>query len=719
QIGVCTVGVCFNNFVSPTPTIGQACATHADCYVDIDRDADGILDALDNCVLTANGPLAGPSNQVDTDADGLGDACDGDCAGTVVVGRCRANGAICPNPGTSQPVACANALGLGDFCQRSLANSGGCSANGDDLDADGVLDAVDNCPTVANPPVYAGGPQRDRDRDGLGDSCDPAAAHDDLPDGLPDDVVTFSGTLACHTRPLARLTLIDYPVYLDVDGDHDQFPDTGERGRFTIVVRNDGPTLENAVLTLVSSDPDVACISESQIVVPSLPAGATMTLGSLDPGQPGFGFVASDALQSQPLPAPSRIDLQIQVAGPGLLGLAAPLDVSLLADYDMPPGTPQVYVTGPDGMPGTADDGKAVENFDVDRNGDGSITVRDTFLQAIAPGVFRGSCSNAPLTVCATAADCPASPPGAVCYSGAYVRASATGSELNRVAAVSCGGFETATNYPACALDPDFPMDWHLHCPPGATSCPNVESGTCVGGCSFGTPTGGQRALSGGNSLHMGAHFVPGDNLAGDTTHLRALQGFMSAPLNLALLPRPGDLDLSFFHIARLMDNNGVGPNNENQCADCADVQIQVDQDPDPAVDAWGFWDKLAPYQNVYDHKPNAWSVFGGYYCVFTPTDTGTAPPNPRGVHETICYPQGAWSSCGSTIGLTSASTGDCAGPGSVDPSGVGVWVQTRFHLDGYLGRRVRVRWIAESWAFDEHSSSYYQIGGTWAATQQ
>ncbi|HZN04650.1 MAG TPA: thrombospondin type 3 repeat-containing protein, partial [Candidatus Polarisedimenticolia bacterium] len=101
QIGVCTVGVCFNNFVSPTPTIGQTCVTDADCYVDIDRDADGVLDLLDNCVLTANGPLAGPGNQVDSDADGLGDACDGDCAGTVVVGRCRANGAICPNPGTS------------------------------------------------------------------------------------------------------------------------------------------------------------------------------------------------------------------------------------------------------------------------------------------------------------------------------------------------------------------------------------------------------------------------------------------------------------------------------------------------------------------------------------------------------------------------------------------------------------------------------------------
>ncbi|HZN03023.1 MAG TPA: thrombospondin type 3 repeat-containing protein, partial [Candidatus Polarisedimenticolia bacterium] len=718
NIGTCVVGLCFINFVAPTPTIGQACVTHADCYADLDRDADGVIDALDNCVIAANGPLGGPSNQIDSDLDGLGDACDADCGGAAVAFRCRANGAPCPAPETNQPAACANPYGLGPVCGFYVTNAGGCSTRDDDLDADGVGDAFDDCPATANAAVFAGGPQRDRDRDGLGDACDPPAAYDDTADGLPDDVVTFQGAIACHARPLASLTLVGIPAYVDFDGDHDQFPDTGERGRVSITVRNDGPALDDAVLTLVSTDPDVACITEAQVVVPSLPAGVTMTIGSLDPGQPGFGFVASNALQSQPPPVPvSRIDLQIQVAAPGILGNAAPIAVSLFADYNMPPGSQQ-FVLGPDGLAGTADDGTVIESFDSDRDEDGNVTVRDTFLEAVAPGVFRGSCSNAPLTACVTAADCPASPPGAVCQSGAYLRGIAGGSGLNRVAAVVCGGFD-AYSFGPCVLDPDFPMDWHLHCAPGAANCPNVESGTCVGGCSFNTPTGGQRALSPPNSLHMGAHFVPGDALAGDTTHLRALQGFMTAPLNLAFLPRPGDLDLSFFHIARLMDNNGVGPNNEHQCVDCADVQIQVDQNPDPNVDAWGFWDKMAPYQNVYDHKPVAWSTFGSYYCVFTPADAGAAPPNPRGVHETICYPQGAWSHCGSTIGTTPAATVDCAGPGVVDPSGTGVWVQTRFRLDSYLGQRIRIRWIAETWAFDETSSAYYPLGGIWAATME
>jgi len=128
---------------------------------------------------------------------------------------------------------------------------------------------------------------------------------------------------------------------------------------------------------------------------------------------------------------------------------------------------------------------------------------------------------------------------------------------------------------------------------------------------------------------------------------------------------------------------------------------------------------KLVPFQNIYDHKAQAWSVFGGYYCVFTPTDTGTAPPNPLGVHETMCYPLGIWSHCGSTIGTTPATTVNCTGPGTVDPAdGTGVWVQTKFNLAGFLGQRIRIRWIAQTWHFGEGPNpSYFEIGPGWNTT--
>jgi polyhydroxybutyrate depolymerase len=43
-----------------------------------DADDDGVADAADNCVNEANGPSAGPNDQLDTDGDGYGNACDAD-----------------------------------------------------------------------------------------------------------------------------------------------------------------------------------------------------------------------------------------------------------------------------------------------------------------------------------------------------------------------------------------------------------------------------------------------------------------------------------------------------------------------------------------------------------------------------------------------------------------------------------------------------------------
>jgi hypothetical protein len=62
---------------------------------------------------------------------------------------------------------------------------------GDDDDADGVINVLDNCPEKKNPD------QEDQDGDGLGDVCDPDADGD----GFADDLVAYGGGCACALEP--------------------------------------------------------------------------------------------------------------------------------------------------------------------------------------------------------------------------------------------------------------------------------------------------------------------------------------------------------------------------------------------------------------------------------------------------------------------------------------------------------------------------------------
>jgi hypothetical protein len=247
-------------------------------------------------------------------------------------------------------------------------------------------------------------------------------------------------------------------------------------------------------------------------------------------------------------------------------------------------------------------------------------------------------------------------------------------------------------------------MDWHIHCPAGTCPATHVAPGTSS--TAFMTSASdGNMAFSGNNSLHWGKHTDQNSRL-GDTTSFRQLAAFTTRPINLTPLPQAGDLVLSFYHIADMMDNSQADI-PRGTAVDYGDVQIRVDTNPDPTPgsgDNWGNWDKLAPFENVYDHIPEVWSHYGARvtYCNLTPTDTGTAPPAPRGVHETMCWPIGIWSHCGSAWGT--GTTFGCPGPGvtgSVAPASGALWVLSKFNLVNYLGSRVQIRRIGSTWEFD------------------
>jgi hypothetical protein len=683
------------------PNQGEACAQPAPA----DRDGDGVFDFEDKCVRISN-----PAPQTDSDGDGLGDACDADCQGAapavLATGSCsRSNSVVCvqdsgcPSTGTcslttAQVCTATPECPPGETCvgispetchKMGVVHTGSCSSVNDDADVDLVRDEVDTCPTIYNPAVIAGTDrQRDFDHDRLGDECDPPGSWDDDNSGVPDDIISYNLSVSCRILPLGSIVVLAVQAG-DIDGDRDTFPDSGERARIYVAIQNAGSfDLTNVTLNLNTTDDDIQCITKPSVFRALIQAGETVVLGSMgadriagtaDDTGDYFEVVTKPTLQSASGSEPADLDMFLTLTSSESLGTDAPAPVRVLADLDLPTGATPVRIPGPDGINGTEDDGTVFESFDIDRDppgGDGVITISN---------LPRGTAGITNDTI------------------GVWMGTALGG--IGALAGIGCGGFNVPPADDGCVIDPDNDMGWHIHCP----------AGTCPNGPFFVTPTSGEMAYSLANSLHWGHHHSISDRRR-DTTRFRQLAAFVTNPINLTVFTQPGDLQLSFFHIASMMSNND-GVNAPGPMAfDFGDVHVQVDKSPDPGTDDWGFWDKLVPYENVYDHIPEVWSLFGTSltYCILTPTDTGSTPPAPRGTHETMCWPQGVWSNCGWQWDTT--STQSCPGPGHVGTTGTGNWVQTRFDLSLFLGQRVRIRWIGQSWEFDPTSSSYEEVPG-------
>ena len=126
-----------------------------------------------------------------------------------------------------------------------------------------------------------------------------------------------------------------------------------------------------------------------------------------------------------------------------------------------------------------------------------------------------------------------------------------------------------------------------------------------------------------------------------------------------------------------------------------------------PANDPAGDWIKLLPYQNPYDTQ--AYRFF--YNCMFDPVDEGSTeddffdpsdPARSLGPSST-CHPGFAYSRIGETSEpFDPVHTGNADGPGHQGQWGPGTWIESKFDLGRFRGKRIRLRFLVTTIQGDE-----------------
>ena len=214
----------------------------------------------------------------------------------------------------------------------------------------------------------------------------------------------------------------------------------------------------------------------------------------------------------------------------------------------------------------------------------------------------------------------------------------------------------------------------------------------------------GGKAYSGNNSLYMG---IFGQAIDDHTTPLAVLEAMkLAEPIYLGASGASSELSIK--QQVSFVDERTVNTTTcEYEPLKCIGgvwgsavgrgvVQLQL-------ADGWGNpvgpWLKIDPYFNVYDQQDHAqyWN------CTFDPIDDGNTEhdffqpndPDRRYGPSSTCLPEYAFVNLGDTFSTYSdANLGNAEGPGLRGTLGTGTWVESRFNLDQFRGRRVRLRFL-------------------------
>ena len=244
--------------------------------------------------------------------------------------------------------------------------------------------------------------------------------------------------------------------------------------------------------------------------------------------------------------------------------------------------------------------------------------------------------------------------------------------------------------------DPDFVNSFSY----GNDDCYLGDSGYFWHVHTTASPDGG-RAYLGNQSLHWGAHTAAG----WDTTPVRQLEAIrLTNTINLGW--NGVTSELSFKHQVGLGSCDFIGcfTVNPPSAFDRAIVQVQLANSAGQGI---GAWRKIFPYENVYDSLSQGRQPYPN--CVFDPIDDGNTEdtyffptdPERRLGPSSTCYPEFSFSRQGAIAASATFDPTDIHyasdGPGLQGSLGPGTWVQAKFDLGRYRGRRLRVRFLATS----------------------
>ncbi|MBI3448458.1 MAG: hypothetical protein HY049_06015, partial [Acidobacteria bacterium] len=456
--------------------------------------------------------------------------------------------------------------------------------------------------------------------------------------------------------------------------------------------------LLNATLGIYSPSATVGCVLRGQVFVGTLPTSGTVATPA-----GALRFIASPVTGQSTPGAFAGAHFVLTVAADGIQGNAPDQSFDVTLDQDIHHAPRIANACGGTKLGGgfsgahLAEPGSLCEDFDTDRNGDGSMQWTRLFPAADPNDPLHGipDPNDDILGHAAGGGPAPLGVSGRLCraYDGVLI---------------------DLVQEEHCVVIPSE-NDWHLHsafegCDPVYDARPGFAS-SCA-------PDGG-KAHSGLRSMHLGRHTDAVSTL-GDTYRFRQTSAFVADPVNLGTSSK-----LEFWQIVSFCDDKC---NSAGAGGTFAGGQVQVSV-LDPGTGRFEPWRRISPSENPY----NSLGQDIAPICEFDPGDDQSAP-----LDDTLCANQPQWSDMGDPYGSDLTCNVDVDGNDSVDrdcgsttnrtadpncswiadpacgsylehgTAGSGVWARETFDLSAFAGREARLRWVSQTgggWGFGEYRS--------------